>query len=142
MKNQFVKMLLLLAVAVAALSVTASAQGFEQHTVRLDFDFKVGEQQLPAGTYAIRVFESDHSGRTLLVRNKATNQHAFLSVIPISQDKDAALTFSKYGEQHYLSRIGLGDFAYQAVKSGHERKLARQYTAQVVTSPQLVSQLH
>ena len=140
MKKQIVRMMLMLALTTIALSVSAAAQGFEQHNVRLDFDFKVGAKQLPAGEYSIRVYESDHSGRTLVVRNKQTNEQAFMNVIPVVRASDSSLTFSKYGDQHFLSQVGLGDYAYQAVKTGQERKLARQYTAQVINASQLVSQ--
>lgn len=135
MKRQFVKMALLMVMATLAVSFTANAQGFEKHNVKLDFDFKVGEQQMPAGEYSIQPFEGDSQRRLVLVRNKQTDTQALLAVIPVTRaERDSApLTFSKYGEQHYLSQISLGDFTYVAIKSGKERQLAKQYTVQLRT---------
>lgn len=135
MKRQFVKMAFLMVMATLALSFTASAQDFEKHTVKLDFDFKVGDQQLPAGKYTIQPFQGDNQHRLVLVQNKETKTTALLAAIPVArtQRDSAPLTFSKYGEQHFLSQVSLGDFTYVAIKSGKERKLAKQYTAQLRT---------
>jgi hypothetical protein len=147
MKKQFVKLTLVTVLATLAFAsmavATAAARDFEQYTVRLDFAFKVGEQRLPAGNYTFRVFDGDHSKRTVLVRNQETKQQAFLSVMPVRRAdvNDAPLTFSKYGEEHYLTRVGMGDFSYQAIKSSSERKLARQFAAQNENGARIVSQM-
>ena len=135
MKRQFVKMAFLMVMATLAFSFTTNAQDFEKHTVKLDFDFKVGDQHLPAGEYTIQPFQNDSQHRLVLVQNKQTNTQALLAAIPVKRaDRDSApLTFSKYGEQHYLSQVSLGDSTFVAVKSGQERKLAKQYTAQIRT---------
>jgi hypothetical protein len=135
MKRQFVKMAFLMVMATLAVSFTANAQDFEKHSVKLDFDFKVGDQQLPAGKYSIQPFQGDGQHRLVLVQNKETKTTALLAAIPVAraQRDSAPLTFSKYGEQHFLSQVSLGDFTYVAIKSGKERKLARQYTAQLRT---------
>ncbi|MBI1761869.1 MAG: hypothetical protein HYR56_10575 [Acidobacteria bacterium] len=132
MKRQFVKMTFLLVLATWALAVTANAQDFEKRTLKLDFDFKVGDQLMPAGEYTVQAFQGENQHRFVLVRGKQTDAQALLATIPITRaDRDSApLTFSKYGEQHYLTQISLGDYTYLAIKSGTERKLARQYTAQ------------
>lgn len=131
MKRQLMKMAFLMMLATLALSLNVSAQGFEKHTMRLDFDFMVGDQRLPAGEYTVQPFQNDNQRRFVLVQNKQTGAHALLSALPaIRADKeDAPLTFSKYGEQRYLTRVSLGDFTYVAIKNSTERKLAKQYAA-------------
>jgi hypothetical protein len=128
MKKQFLKMTLWMALITLTLSATAGARDFERYTVKLDFDFMVGEQRMPAGEYSFQVFEGDNSRRMVLVLNQATNQHALYQAIPVTRPdaNSAPLVFNKYGDQHYVSRISLGDYAYEAIKASSERKLARQ----------------
>lgn len=127
MKRQFLKMAFLMVMATLALSFSVSAQDFEKYTVRVDFDFRIGDQRLPAGEYTFQLFQSDSQRRLVLVRNKQTDTQVLVSAIPVTRANraDAPLSFNKYGDQHYLAQISLGDFTYVAIKSSTERKLAR-----------------
>lgn len=127
MKTQFVKLMMFVALFTMALAFTTNAKDFVRYTAKVDFDFMVGEQKLPAGEYSFQVFENDGSGRLLVIRNKQTDAQALLNAIPTprSSANSTPLTFNKYGEQHFISEVALGDFTYQAIKTSTERKLAK-----------------
>ena len=130
MQKQFGKLVLMAALSLSALSLTAMAQQVTRRTAHIDFAFTVGAQQMPAGDYVFEPLHMDNPSQLLLVRNTATGAQAIVATFRArseSKSQDAPLNFNKYGDQHYLAQVTLGGNAYQLVKSGAERKLAQNF---------------
>jgi hypothetical protein len=70
--------------------------------VEIPFDFSASATQLPAGTYTI----TTQNGFTSITKD-STGESIFLRTIPFLDNllDDTKLTFSVYGDQHFLRKI-------------------------------------
>lgn len=94
-----------LAYLAAALISMGSACAHAQATVfKVPFDFTVGNQVLPAGTYQV----SYHATKTaILIRSQDDGRfHAFATTYPADPStRDGKVVFTKYGNQYFLHEV-------------------------------------
>lgn len=122
------------ALMLAGLAVSASAQSQPASTkVKVGFDFTVGNKQLPAGEYRIKVVNNDGSGRLLRVESLDGKKTAIISGIQASNRtglKADQVKFNRYGDKYFLSTVRFGNEqnVHQIVRSRSERKAEDQTT--------------
>jgi hypothetical protein len=111
----------LLAAATLMVQNGASAQAKEQATI--PFDFTVGQNQLPAGTYTIKniqpgVIELDGHAKHAHIMTLCT------STEDVKQNADK-LVFSKYGDQYFLREVrgSYGQTAWKMAPSKLEKRV-------------------
>ena len=78
------------------------AQSSQDFTI--PFNFTVGSQTLNAGTYRV----SEIAPYTLLIQGSAKHSTAIVATtpqIPETQSGLATMTFTRYGERYFLSRV-------------------------------------
>ena len=97
-------------------------------TVRVDipFAFSVNNQVLPAGSYEI--VENDNT-TLLTIRNGESRKSTIFGVNAAQERRvpgTAKLTFTKYGDQYFLSQVWTRDAGKDVRKSRSEREAARQ----------------
>jgi hypothetical protein len=98
---------MLLGIIVAA-NIAAQAQGVRRMVVNVPFDFVVGKQTLPAGTYTFKQMMRDND-KMLLVQSAdlRTAQSAQTSPVEASAATESAprLDFRRYGDKYFLARV-------------------------------------
>jgi hypothetical protein len=114
---------------VACLIATSNANALTTQKATIPFDFTVGQQAVPAGTYVLaqvspQLIELDSSTRVVRLR---------VSVIPadwVSQRPDK-LVFHKYGDRYFLSEVrgGIGEFVSTLYPSRLGKKMRLEQAA-------------
>ena len=95
-----------IALFLAANLIAAGSAPAQDHLVKatVPFNFTVGDQTLPSGTYVIR--SSPNTPILLTMRNWDKNVAIMsLAASTQSETKDNTLVFHKYGDQYFLSDI-------------------------------------
>jgi hypothetical protein len=114
----------------------ASAQDKQQATI--PFDFTVGQDRLPAGTYIFKNLQGN------VIELEGQGKHAHIMALSTSTEdvrqSPNRVVFSKYGEQYFLREVR-GSYGQTAWKMGvskleksvqlEQAGLARQQTSQV-----------
>lgn len=125
MKRQI---LLLMAIAAFATTLTTNAFGQTGKTLRTNvkFDFQIGDRVYPAGVYRIEVI-SGQSNNLLLIRNDsdATKPQIILANHSnASKGRAPKLVFLKDGELYFLTQIFLdsGEWGYSITPSRRQRE--------------------
>ncbi len=110
--------LLLLTIALAAVSVSAQTLG--SYRAEIPFDFTVGNVDYAAGDYAVRL-ESPNYLATILRLSNGDGKELLVSAVTRngnpSKDKVAKLVFDRYGEFYVMNRISAPRFAFTAPKT-------------------------
>jgi len=138
MKNQAYTMIAMF-VLVASMAMAAQAQtsGRTHLTANIPFNFSVGNQNLPAGEYAIAQINPASDHVVLQLRNKGGDSAMvqMTSVIGKGQE-NARLIFHRYGNKYFFAQVwvdGEGD-GLQAPKPRAERAAEREMAAIKATS--------
>jgi hypothetical protein len=113
--------IVLLAAACLTATSTANAQVITKATI--PFDFTVGQQVLPAGTYKI----TQLSPTVIQLDNWSRLIHFRVGAIPadtVSQRPDR-LVFHQYGDRYFLSQLrgGVGEYASKFYPSRLEKNI-------------------
>jgi hypothetical protein len=92
-----------LAFLTAALISMGSACAHAQATgFKVPFDFTVGNQVLPAGTYQV----SYATNSAILIRSQDERFHAFTTTYPADPSTSGGkVVFTKYGNQYFLHEV-------------------------------------
>lgn len=136
MKN-VVRMLLLSAVVLAGLVVSAAAQSpVPPQKAQVGFDFYVGDKLMPAGEYAIRPVSQDISHGVVMIEQLNGSAKAAVQTFPARNAenlKAGSLLFKKYGDNHYLSAFQLDNESYmhQILKNTESRIVKREAARKV-----------
>jgi hypothetical protein len=96
-----------LAFLTAALISMASARAHAQAPAfKIPFDFTVGNQLLPAGTYQVSYYAAKNA---ILIRSEDDRFHAFTAIHPADPSvSDSEVVFTKYGNQYFLHEVLCG----------------------------------
>ena len=128
------KRITVLALLTAALISMGSARAHAQAlTFKVPFDFTVGNQTLPTGTYQV----SKVSGHAILIR---TNDGRFGAMTTTFADDKGSygvgkLIFAKYGNQYFLHEVLCNDVAInEEIPKSEGEKQARIQEAQLPRS--------
>jgi hypothetical protein len=102
MKRNLIAVLSLVAMSVLLTATGAYAQSFAKANV--PFEFKVGNAQLPAGTYEIKV--DNASSGAILIENDETSASALSSARrEFPRSTNAKLVFHRVGNQYFLAEV-------------------------------------
>ena len=113
MRKLYMCTLLLLA-GFAGLLIPANAQAQDQIQVKIPFQFVAAGQTFPAGEYRIsRLGDKDPSILLLSSReNRGDTVMLRAETEESAETGNAKLNFTTVGDQHVLSRVETGDYAY------------------------------
>jgi hypothetical protein len=93
---------------IVAATVAAQAQGVRRIVVNVPFDFVVGRQTLPAGTYTVKQMTRDND-KMLLVQSADWHIAQIAQTSPVeasaSAESAARLDFRRYGDKYFLARV-------------------------------------
>jgi len=121
MKTPILRALATLGLSAALGPVSLMAQS-TTIMARIPFDFTIGSKSFAAGEY--RVME--HSSNVLAIRS-ADGRPAILAMahgfLPGAKSGEAKLTFNKYGDRYFLSRVSHSDRGWELPKSAVEKEL-------------------
>jgi len=122
----------MMALALAFTAVSAQAQTAPNFTTfTVPFEFNVGQQVLPAGTY--KVVAEDQSVRVQKNDGKANVIALIKRTLGAGRsEQKVKLTFRRYGERMYLSQVWLPD------NLGRELRRPRREDADLATSYSVV----
>lgn len=97
------------AAAVLVVGGAAAAHADERVSIRVPFDFIVGDTSMPAGTY--RVGEVQNNAGLVAIESADGKHFATTMTIPAQARGQFApeLKFAKYDNQYFLSRVVTGD---------------------------------
>jgi hypothetical protein len=129
MKKRIYTSILTLGLFIALTVMPANAQFENAITVSIPFEFAVGEKTMPAGEYTIKSLVNGSLQSRLLIRSKdGRNAAAFptWTVEAKSIQKEARLTFNRYGDQYFLTQVWAPDtnIGRELPKSGIEARIA------------------
>ena len=128
----------LLVMAIVAAGVSAQAQSLQYKlTANIPFEFKVADQKLPAGKYAIRRGLESSGDMVVQVRSvegSAITSRVSIPVMTYKPKSRGTLVFHRYGEQYFLSEVWpAGTTTGRAFLKTHaERELERNAQNNVV----------
>jgi hypothetical protein len=95
------------------LGVAANAETHTELNVTLPFEFVVGKTTLPAGNYIVKRI-SDQPFDVLMITSYDNGTSVFVN--PVEMENASAykpnVSFSKVGDQHFLSGIQTADYVY------------------------------
>lgn len=110
---------------------SAPAQTNSRIVADIPFDFYVGNKRMPAGEYVIEQARSSSDKTTLLLSRKDGKANAIATTTPITNTKrkDVALSFNRYGDVYYLSKIlnPFAEFGAELRQGKAQINLARQF---------------
>ena len=109
MKRTIVRLSVIMALALAFTAVSVQAQNASNSTkFVVPFEFNVGTQVLPAGTY--KVVAENQTIRVQKVDGKANVITLIRRTITAGDgERDVKLQFRRYGQQYYLAQVWLPD---------------------------------
>lgn len=99
--------MLVVGISFLAAAITANGQTPDTRVVAdIPFDFIVGDQNLPSGTYNVRKITSGAEG--LLISNASTRAAAIRltnAANRTSHDSSSKLVFHRYGKNYFLAEV-------------------------------------
>jgi hypothetical protein len=107
--NMKQRLLSVMTVAIVAFGIGGNLAWAQQNTFKIPFEFHLGDNVLPAGTYEIK---ADGTTRRLLITNRGSGQTVFagfLARIAKIDGNEAKLAFDKVGTKTYLCEIQYPD---------------------------------
>ncbi|HYL39612.1 MAG TPA: hypothetical protein VEV17_27085 [Bryobacteraceae bacterium] len=112
----------------AALAAGVSQAQSAQLTADVPFQFMLGNQTLPAGTYQVDQSASSH----VVTVHSAGGQAVVIGIntTSVCDQKVSQLVFHRYGNRYFLAQIWTRDSAsgWQIARTSLERELAAQRT--------------
>ena len=141
MKNQAFRTITLLSLFCILAATSAYAQSADRISMKIPFNFIVGEKTLPAGEYIVR---STFSSRVTLIRTaNGRRVHTTILTMPVPPENTpftAKLVFHRYGNQHFLYQVWTpaSERGGQLSQSQAERAIAKEL-ARGVSEHQLVT---
>ena len=113
----------------------AQAAGF-----KVPFDFTVGNQMLPAGTYQVSYYAPKSA---IMIRSEDGRFHAFTAIHPADPStRDSEVVFTKYGNRYFMHEVLCSALSMNvALLTSRMEKQARIQEAQLPHS-ETVAALH
>lgn len=114
--------------------------------IKIPFAFHAGDTQFPAGKYWIEMPQSPGDATGTLLRISTLDGASCLNMFTmrvegVTSDTDYHVTFNKYGDAYFLSKVRNSDLGAQLVRSRTEKKVASEYarTSGAIASVELVA---
>ena len=128
-----------LAFLTAALISMGSACAHAQASAfTVPFDFTVGNQVFPAGTYQVSYYATKNA---ILIRGEDDRFHAYTAIHPADPStRDSEVVFTKYGNRYFLHEVLCGALSmHVALPASKPEKRARIQEAQLPHSETVVA---
>ena len=116
----------------AGLVVSASAQTttFMSKRTKVDFDFYAGKKLMPAGEYIVKLSPAGSQHKLVVLQQIDGDAYTTVPTVPGVNKTNlppGSVTFNRYGNQHYLAGVQLGDaeVLHQVIKTKEERLIAQ-----------------
>ena len=141
MSKQALRLFFGVSLSVLLAVVPAGANSGLKVRATIPFDFTVGEETLPAGTYTV---EAINSHGLLAIRNEDYTRGILIltgAKEAKNEPEPAKLTFRKYGDLCFLGEVWGYDAGQEVFKSRKERQVIRelrQHLAKGAAEPTLV----
>jgi hypothetical protein len=138
MKKSFLGLASVLVLSLAATSAFADSRAIQAD---IPFDFVVGDQTLPAGTYIVK---PANMTRTLLFENRAAGVSALVMAYPAESSNrwldGGKLGFNRYADRYFLAKVARGGDIHTLPKSKLERevKTAVRHAASLTIAARLI----
>lgn len=133
------RMITIALLAVASLMTTLSANAQAMSKVTIPFDFTVGRQVLPAGTY----FITQLSPEVIELDNSMHLIHFRVGVIPEDSvsERPNRMVFHQYGDRHFLIQLrgGVGAYVSKFYPSRLERNVRLEQSAEATRQIQEIA---
>ncbi len=133
MKKNFGFVAMFLVVGFSCIAVATAGEGTTLR-VAVPFDFHVGKELLPAGTYIIQIDRVTHGtaiGSKLVVRNsQGTDLHVVSAIPGSSKATGARLVFRKYEQAYFLSKVSSYGITCEVTRSKAEKQTAARLESQ------------
>ena len=133
MKNYLASTIAATGLIIFIFGMDCAAQSVPRVTADIPFDFYVGGELLPKGTYEFEPASKQSYPTALIIRPRAKTARRAMIVPSManaaSQSKDGpAVVFNRYGSVHYLSTIttDAGGMAFRLLRTSAEKRLARE----------------
>jgi hypothetical protein len=114
--------------------------------LKIPFAFYAGDTQFPAGNYWIEMPAPLGAATGTLLRVSSRDGANCLNMFTmrvdgVSNDTDYHVTFNKYGDAYFLSKVRNSDLGAQLTRSRSEKKVASEYsrTSGAVASVEVVA---
>jgi hypothetical protein len=120
MKTSIVRTLIMLSVSAAIGPLSLLAQGPIQFTA--PFDFTVGNKNFASGEYRVVAMAPE----VLAIRSRDDRSSQVViahASQPKSRQSNSVLTFNKYGDRYFLSRVSDPNHGWELPKSRVEKEL-------------------
>jgi hypothetical protein len=102
MKRNLFEILSLVVMSAMFNATSASAQSFAK--AKVPFAFNVGQKQLPAGTYEVKV--EGQASETIMIRNIETGESALsIAGYEAPRSTEGELVFNHLGNEYFLSQV-------------------------------------
>ena len=141
MKKQFLRALFTLGIFFTLTAISARAQGGDNFTVRIPFNFNVAGKTLPAGQYIVRRNTTNPVG--LEVQRKDGRAGVFVlttEIRAVERQETSKLVFNRYGDQYFLAQVWTsGRVSGHGLQKSRKERLAEREMAKSAASPQKVA---
>ena len=110
------------------LALSAQAQINTQYRTHIPFEFKVGNETLPAGDYIIAATNPTTGWSALYIREVKSGEAKFVNVIPKQENGRSMISnllFARYGDRYFLAEIRTPTLCGEFRKSKDEKWLAK-----------------
>jgi len=132
MKSYITRTIATTVIMIAASVIYVNAQSAHRVTADIPFDFFIGKEMMPAGTYEFEVANRHAYPGALIVRSTIPGaNHSF--IVPALLDKatkgaEPSIMFNRYGAAYFFANINAdsGSMAFKVWKSDTEKRLARE----------------
>lgn len=108
-------------------SVAVASAAAPSVRANIPFAFHAGDALLPAGEYIITVGGHPTLGYTIVMQARDGCETYFVPFIPgetMYKDNSYRLTFTKYGDAYFMSKVQVGATEVKTFKSRAEKKMA------------------
>jgi hypothetical protein len=124
--------------AATLISMASACAHAQAPAFKVPFDFTVGNQVLPAGTYQVSYYATKNA---ILIRGEDERFHAFTSIHPADPSaSDREVVFTRYGNQYFLHEVLCGAVSMNvALPRSTREKQARLQEAQLPHSETVVA---
>ena len=123
--------LLLVTLSLVTAVVSAHAQGSQTEYADIPFDFKAGDQELPAGRYQVTKVSNGEAVTVRSLENSVSVVKLTNHLQQLNPAKTSKLVFNHYGNQYFLSEVWIAGRTQgqQIRKTNTEKAIERELTA-------------
>jgi hypothetical protein len=141
MRKQALRIFFGVSLSVLLAVVSARADSGMNMRATIPFDFTVGDETLPAGTYTVAAINT-HG--LLMIRSEDYSRGKFINAYAKQAEESpwsAKLVFRKYGDLYFLAEVCANGAGQEVFKSRKERQVIRElrtHLAKGACEPELV----